>query len=154
MSSESFRYATPENEINTSSYCWICQYPAYEALYHGPCSLMVCGKCFIEGGNCHPPDHPCLYKSHKDAWYPVEENKMMKSFFERLTVFCPNQSLGCNATVLRSEYATHLAQCAFKELKCIQCKKIVPQGEMQDHLKSLCLQRSATCSICQVTGPY
>ena len=85
----------------------------------------------------------------------------MKREINKLEVYCPNQSQGCEETMKLEELQSHLATnnpngCGYVSIECPNkdCSESLLRKDLAHHYKSTCEKRKVLCKHCSKEGPY
>jgi len=129
--------------------CMICLGVPKTAAHLSTCGHLGCEECLktwfvTKNGDTCPI---CKVPAKADN---VQPNAFAGMLIRGLEVTCPNDGCG-NKMMLgkRGEHlATHRHTCVFEPTPCIDCKKSVPRGTLEQHKQHECRNRLIECKSC------
>ncbi len=85
------------------------------------------------------------------TWNTYRVFIIMKRNVNRLKIYCPNRSKGCEQITTVGECEQHLERnCVLEDVSCtLKCGERMPRQELQNHGSNQCSHRHVTCSYCE-----
>ena len=171
-----FRELDYVNAVDQNLVCPICQCPMIEAV-ETECGHTFCSQC-LRSAMIHQYDAKtcpsCRNPLALANIYHV--NRLVDRMLDDLVVSCVSKSKGCLVTLARSNILDHVDRhCAFSDVPCPDsrcrqvlqrrrntdgccqhgpaiceyCPEIMPELELEDHVKTSCVNRVLTCNECK-----
>ena len=138
LNSRSFVYA---QEILPHLLCKSCEFPAYNAKFHGPCGSVQCI-------GCPTIEHHCVESNA--LWYPTSNNIFIENVLNKLQVFCLNKEFGCDKILARDNIIKHLDECSYS--LCRSCNLTIKGATLSNHILYECQKRIIKCPYCSESG--
>ncbi|XP_065845723.1 TNF receptor-associated factor 5-like [Oscarella lobularis] len=129
--------------------CPVCSGVARSPM-QGPCGHLFCATCFERLPKRHgsfvcPRDG---LKHREDYAFPDQRTNRKVL---QLKVKCLEHAAGCKQEIELRYLQDHVAkECTFAKVQCPEkCGVIMPQAQIKNHVKNMCINRKFTCSYCR-----
>jgi hypothetical protein len=139
------------NKPNEELRCPICLGISREITETVPCGHLFCEGCIGMWKKNHKTCPKCL-----DEMKETHLNSYFRNQINRLQVYCPQKSLGCDKQFRLSERIadnfSKIHSCQYENIKCEHCHNLVMRNEIQTHELKICSQRLQPCGMCDEKG--
>ncbi len=128
--------------------CTICTNILTDPVLTGCCGQHFCEACLYTWLDTESREY-CPHCRNEDMEYI--QSLHMKRNVNKLKIYCPNQSKGCEHITTLGECEKHLeTKCVFEDVSCtLKCGERMPRQELGNHENNQCSHRHVTCSYCE-----
>ena len=149
--------ASPFNEfvdkVLEDHKCTICTSILTNPVLTGCCGQHFCEACMDIWLDTELRAY-CPHCRNEDMEYI--QSLHMKRNVNKLKIYCPNQSKGCEHITTLGECEKHIeTKCVFEDVSCtLKCGERMPRQELRNHESNQCSHRYVTCSYCETINYY
>jgi len=146
------QFVSPVDTQYECPICLLCQRDPHQT----SCGHRFCHSCIMtwlgEGKTC--PHDNCILGDGNIFPDTIANREIMQ-----LLVYCPNSSIGCQASLPLSECEAHLSICKFQpkyprnqseSVTCTTCGELVEDVAMSRHLSLICPNKMVACSFTSI----